>query len=125
MCIIINQSLFANFPASYDPLNISSNHKSYQEAGDLKSLNLLVFSAILRLMNNAITGLLPNISPDFPSDIDVYSILDDIAINEQFLDSSQVNAGTLTSMEKAYLATDMARRKSQEINDTLSAVSCL
>ncbi|CAG2242452.1 PKD1L2 [Mytilus edulis] len=74
---------------------------------------------IIRVLSNALNGILPDLSADVPSSIDIYSLQQDLSFKQQFAknETNGTDLVDMTTMERAYIATQIALKKQLKLED--------
>ncbi|XP_071131781.1 polycystin-1-like protein 2 [Mytilus edulis] len=74
---------------------------------------------IIRVLSNALNGILPDLSADIPSSIDIYTLQQDLSFKQQFAknETNGTDLVDMTTMERAYIATQIALKKQLKLED--------
>lgn len=68
--------------------------------------------ASLRVLNNALEAILPKMSVETPSQLDIYSIISDISSRQEF---TEPNDADLTAAERAFIASQNAMKNELDV----------
>ena len=71
----------------------------------------ILYSGILRVLNNALEAILPKSSVDTPEQLDIYTVMNVISDRQTF---SEPNDADLTPAEKAFIASQIGMKNKLE-----------
>ncbi|CAG2234855.1 PKD1L2 [Mytilus edulis] len=91
-----------------EKLVLLANNETYPKYEDY----ITTCEASLRVLNNALEAILPKMSVETPSQLDIYSIMSDISSRQEF---TEPNDADLTAAERAFIASQNAMKNELDV----------